>query len=148
MIDEKSLIRNPVVPNTNAYWCYRCKAQNGFDHLILSGPGSYDEYDKMSCVRGQASTFKPAETRPRMLGLLGFAVGAPVLEFCVSHAIMESGMLWAAVGFAAFAGLIGFMMLYHMRHWLSWSRRQGTKSAEQLEWEGREYITLIEKERK
>lgn len=79
-----------------------------------------------------------------MLGLLGFTVGAPVLGFW----FRDSGVLWAAVGFAAFFGLIGFMMLYHMRHWLSWSRRQRSKSAEQLEQEGRQYIVLIEKEQK
>ena len=145
MTREESLERNPLVPDSKRYWCYRCKAHNDFDHIIsrTRRANSYDTYEKMSCVRCRASMFNPARTKPVMVGLLGFTLVALFVSLVVGGDFVAPSL-----GFAAFSGLIGFMMLYYMDLWWSWSRRQGAKSAERLEQEGRQYIVLIEKEQK
>ena len=78
-----------------------------------------------------------------MVGLLGFTLVALFVSLVVGGDFVAPSL-----GFAAFSGLIGFMMLYYMDLWWSWSRRQKAKSAERLEQEGRQYIVLIEKEQK
>ena len=78
-----------------------------------------------------------------MVGLLGFTLVALIVGIVLGGDFVAPSLL-----FAAFSGLIGFMMLYYMNLWWSWSRRQRSKSAEQLEQEGRQYIVLIEKEQK
>lgn len=143
MTGEEPLERNPHVPDSGRYWCYRCKAHNDFDHITWR---SNDTYEKMSCVRCQASMFNPARTKPVMVGLLGFTLVA--LLFALALWRDYRGYVAGCLGFAAFSGLIGFMMLYYMNLWWSWSRLQRAKSAEQLEQEGRQYIVLIEKEQK
>ena len=145
MTREEPLERNPLVPDSKRYWCYRCKAHNGFDHIIRRAwrANRDDTYEKMSCVRCRASMFNPSRTKPVMVGLLGFTLVALFVSLVVGGDFVAPSL-----GFAAFSGLIGFMMLYYMNLWWSWSRRQGAKSAEQLEQEGRQYIVLIEKEQK
>ena len=140
MTGEEPLERNPHVPDSGRYWCYRCKAHNDFDHITWR---SNDTYEKMSCVRCQASMFNPARTKPVMVGLLGFTLVASIVGL-----VLGGDFVAASLGFAAFSGLIGFMMLYYMNLWWSWSRLQRAKSSEQLEQEGRQYIVLIEKEQK
>ena len=81
-----------------------------------------------------------------MVGLLGFTLVA--LLFALALWRDYRGYVAGCLGFAAFSGLIGFIMLYYMNLWWSWSRLQRAKSAEQLEQEGRQYIVLIEKEQK
>ena len=139
MTGEEPLERNPLVPDSKRYWCYRCKAHNDFDHIISSTYTANNE--KMSCVRCQASMFNPARTKPVMVGLLGFTLVALFVGL-----VLGGDFVPPSLGFAAFSGLIGFVMLYYMNLWWSWSRRQRSKSAEQLEQEGRQYIVLIEKE--
>jgi len=102
-----------------------------------------DMYERMECVRCRASMFNPARTKPVMIVWLGFTLVALFVSLVVGG---DFGA--ASLAFAAFSGLIGFMMLYYMNLWWSWSRRQGAKSAERLEQEGRQYIVLIEKEQK
>ncbi|MBI22828.1 MAG: hypothetical protein CMN05_04455 [Roseibacillus sp.] len=145
MTDEEPLTTNPVVSNPDAYWCYRCKAHNPFDHLTWRTyrANSDDTYEKMSCVRCQSSMFNPARTKPVMVGLLGFTLVALIVGLVLGGDFLAPSLL-----FAAFSGLIGFMMLYYMNLWWSWSRLQGGKSTEQLEKEGGEHIALIEKGRK
>ena len=145
MTGEEPLERNPLVPDSKRYWCYRCKAHNEFDHLTWRTyrANSDDTYEKMSCVRCQASMFNPARTKPVMVGLLGFTLVALFVGLVLGGDFVPPSLL-----FAAFSGLIGFMMLYYMNLWWSWSRRQRSKSAEQLEQEGRQYIVLVEKEQK
>ena len=145
MTGEELLQKNPLVPDSGRYWCYRCKAHNGFDHIVKRTwrANSDDTYEKMSCVRCQASMFNPARTKPVMVGLLGFTLVASIVGL-----VLGGHFVAASLGFAAFSGLIGFMMLYYMNLWWSWSRLQRAKSAEQLEQEGRQYIVLIEKEQK
>ena len=87
--------------------------------------------------------FNPARTKPVMVGLLGFTLVASIVGL-----VLGGHFVAASLGFAAFSGLIGFMMLYYMNLWWSWSRLQRAKSVEQLEQEGRQYIVLIEKEQK
>ena len=140
MTGEEPLERNPHVPDSGRYWCYRCKAHNDFDHITWR---SNDTYEKMSCVRCQASMFNPARTKPVMVGLLGFTLVALFVSLVVGGDFVAPSL-----GFAAFSGLIGFMMLYYMNLWWSWSRRQGAKSAERLEREGRQYIVSFEEARK
>ncbi len=145
MTGEEPLQKNPLVPDSKRYWCYRCKAHNDFDYIIRRTwrANSDDTYEKMSCVRCRASMFNPARTKPVMVGLLGFTLVALFVSLVVGGDFVAPSL-----GFAAFSGLIGFMMLYYMNLWWSWSRRQGAKSAERLEREGRQYIVLVEKEQK
>ena len=109
MTGEEPLQKNPLVPDSGRYWCYRCKAHNDFDHIIRRTwrANSDDRYEKMSCVRCQASMFNPARTRPVMVGLLGFTLVASIVGL-----VLGGDFVAASLGFAAFSGLIGFIMLY------------------------------------
>ena len=144
----ESLQKNPLVPDSGRYWCYRCKAHNGFDHTIKKTwrARSNDTYEKMSCVRCQASMFNPAKVRPVMYVFLGITLVALLFALAIWHDYED--YVAGCLGFAAFFGLIGFMKLYYMTLWLLWARRQRVKSAEQLEEEGCKYIVLFEEMRK
>ena len=148
MTAEESLQKNPLVPDSGRYWCYRCKAHNGFDHIIkrTSRARSNDTYEKMSCVRCQASMFNPARTKPVMYGFLGITLVA--LLFALALWRDYEDYVAGCLGFAAFFGLIGFMKLYYMNLWWSWARLQKAKSPEQLEEEGRQYIVSFKEVRK
>ena len=130
MTVEESLQKNPLVPDSGRYWCYRCKAHD----------------EKMSCARCQASMFNPAAVKPVMFVFLGITLVA--LLFALALWRDYEDYVAGCLGFAAFFGLIGFMKLYYMTLWLFWARRQRVKSAEQLEEEGRQYIVSFEKARK
>ena len=148
MTGGEPLQKNPLVPDSGRYWCYRCKAHNGFDHTIKKTwrARSNDTYEKMSCVRCQASMFNPAAVKPVMFVFLGITLVA----------LLSALALWrdyedyvaGCLGFAAFFGLIGFMKLYYMNLWWSWARLQKAKSPEQLEEEGRKYIVSSGETRK
>ena len=130
MTGGEPLQKNPLVPDSGRYWCYRCKAHG----------------EKMSCARCQASMFNPAAVKPVMFVFLGITLVA----------LLSALALWSdyedyvagCLGFAAFFGLIGFMKLYYMNLWWSWARLQKAKSPEQLEEEGRQYIVSFEEARK
>ena len=155
MTAEEPLQKNPLVPDSGRYWCYRCKAHNGFDHTIkrtlrARSNDTYeimnDTYEKMSCVRCQASMFNPAKVKPVMYVFLGITLVA--LLFALALWRDYEDYVAGCLGFAAFFGLIGFMKLYYMTLWLFWARRQKVKSAEQLEEEGHKYIVSFEETRK
>ena len=155
MTAEEPLQKNPLVPDSGRYWCYRCKAHNGFDHIIkrtsrARSNDTYeimnDTYEKMSCVRCQASMFNPAKVKPVMYVFLGITLVA--LLFALALWRDYEDYVAGCLGFAAFFGLIGFMKLYYMTLWLFWARRQKVKSAEQLEEEGHKYIVSFEETRK
>ena len=155
MTAEAPLQKNPLVPDYGRYWCYRCKAHNGFDHIIkrtsrARSNDTYeimnDTYEKMSCVRCQASMFNPAKVKPVMYVFLGITLVA--LLFALALWRDYEDYVAGCLGFAAFFGLIGFMKLYYMTLWLFWARRQKVKFAEQLEEEGHKYIVSFEETRK
>ena len=155
MTGGEPLQKNPLVPDSGRYWCYRCKAHNGFDHIIkrtsrARSNDTYeimnDTYEKMSCVHCQASMFNPAKVKPVMYVFLGITLVA--LLFALALWRDYEDYVAGCLGFAAFFGLIGFMKLYYMTLWLFWARRQKVKSAEQLEEEGRKYIVSFEETRK
>ena len=102
MTGEEPLERNPLVPDSKRYWCYRCKAHNDFDHLYRAN--SDDTYEKMSCVRCQASMFNPARTKPVMVGLLGFTLVALFVGLVLGGDFVPASLL-----FAAFSGYRCFM---------------------------------------
>ena len=130
MTGEEPLQKNPLVPDSGRYWCYRCKAHD----------------EEMSCVRCQASMFNPARVKPVMFVFLGITLVA--LLFALALWRDYEDYVAGCLGFAAFFGLIGFMKLYYMNLWWSWARLQKAKSPEQLEEEGRKYIVSFEETRK
>ena len=130
MTGEEPRQKNPLVPDSGRYWCYRCKAHD----------------EKMSCLRCQASMFNPARVKPVMFVFLGITLVA--LLFAVALWRDYEDYVAGCLGFAAFFGLIGFMKLYYMNLWWSWARLQKAKSPEQLEEEGRQYIVSFKEARK
>ena len=127
---------NPLVPNSKNYWCYRCKAHNGFNHIVYGGG---EVHEKMSCLRCKASMFQPSQTVAWTVGSLGFSLIAIV----IGGGIGGDGLL-LCLGLAACSGLIGLVMLYFMILWSVWVRSQRAKPPEQLLREGKDYVSSFE----
>ena len=149
MGDEKNSESNEItkashcVSNPKVYWCSNCKAHNPSDYSVsysYNSDGRRTAYEKMGCQICGASMFCPAETMPWMYGLSAFTLTLPVLGWSFRHT--ADGILECSIGLAAFSGLIGGMMIFHMRKRFTWSLAQKRKSPEQLEMEARKYISL------
>ena len=132
---------NPLVPNSEKYWCYRCKAHNSFDHIVDQIVNSHGTrtHQKMSCVRCQASMFQPSQITAGIVGTLGFSLIAIVIGLGLGG----DGLL-VSWGLAACSGLIGLSMLYYMILWRGWVRAQRAKPPEQLLREGKQYVSSFE----
>ena len=113
---------NPLVPNSKNYWCYRCKAHSGFNHIVNRGGG--EVHETMSCLRCKASMFQPSQTLAWTVGSLGFSLIAIV----IGGGIGGDGLL-LCLGLAACSGLIGLVMLYFMILWSVWGAIPESKTA-------------------
>jgi len=116
---------NHCSPKSRAYWCYRCKSHNTFNHGY-------------SCKDCGASMFCPAATMPWMIVLCG--IGFPLLVFGVGIILIgggDAGLMCLLIG--AFPALVGGMMLYHLRSWFAWSSAQRSKSRRELDLEAMDH---------
>jgi DNA-directed RNA polymerase subunit RPC12/RpoP len=132
---EKTLRKNPLVPNFGKYWCYRCKA-----HLRID-----DNFGNNVCVRCDSEMFRPVKVKAWLYGMLGFSlcflIGALWLEMMFG----VDGILGPTILFIICLGSVELWMLNFMNLWWSWSRLQGEKSVEQLDRDGRYYISKWDK---
>jgi len=136
---------NHCLPNAKAYWCSKCKAHNPYTYSTSETGDSHRDkivLQKFGCSGCHGHMFHPAETTPWMYGLVAFTFLMIILSFYISdnpHVLSggefgdTDGLIYCMLGLGTFSGLIGGMMVFHMRKWVGWSWAQRLKSAAQLE---------------
>lgn len=139
---EELLRKNPLVPNPGQYWCYRCKSHLRIDDRF----GNVGEGMTFNvCVRCGSKIFRPVKVKAWLYGMLGFSlcflIGALWLEMMFG----VDGILGPTILFIICLGSVELWMLNFMNLWWSWSRLQGEKSVEQLDRDGRYYISKWDK---
>ena len=140
---------NHCRPNAKAYWCSKCKAHNPYTYSTsesssTSEPGHVSKtvFQKFGCSGCHGHMFHPAETTPWMYGMVAFTCLMIFLSIYISYnpGVLSGGgfgdpdgLIYCMLGLGGFFGLIGGMMVFHMRKWISWSWSQRLKSEAQLE---------------
>ena len=144
---EELLRKNPLVPNSAEYWCYRCKSHlrkhflqpdnnQGVWSAFLGGRG---------CLRCDISTFRPDKVKAWLYGILGFSLCFLIGVLWLEMIFGVDGILGPTILFIICLGSVELWMLNFMNLWWSWSRLQGEKSVEQLDRDGRYYISKWDK---
>jgi hypothetical protein len=141
---EKPLRKNPLVPNPGQYWCFRCKSHLRKHLLQPDGPSGVFRGSR-GCLRCSISTFRPVKVKAWLYGMLGFSLCSFIGALWLEMMFGVDGALPPVLLFLTFLGLVELWMLYFMNLWWSWSRLQGEKSVEQLDRDGRYYISMWDK---
>ena len=122
---------NHCRPNSKAFWCSRCKAHNPYNYSI-STEGS----ERYGCKACGFSMFKPSQTQPWMHGfIICTAILILMGVFFIIYPVGPENLELVCLGFAAYTGLLGGVMIYYQRKWMTWSVAKRLKTVEALEFE-------------